>query len=73
MSFAKAVTVVGGGFFGLIWIIAVISMRHGNPTAINAVIGIPIAMLLATPFVIITSRVDFGDGPRERSTSVKQP
>jgi hypothetical protein len=36
---------VGLAFFTLVWFVAIASLFAGNPTAINAVIGIPIAVI----------------------------
>lgn len=48
-----------------IWLLALVSHRQGNPTAINALVGIPLGMWVAA---IMVAAITWGTGPsRTRS------
>lgn len=41
----------------VLWLLAFLSMKAGNPTAVNAVVGIPAGCLFASPLFYIVWRI----------------
>ena len=52
----KAVSIVCAVGLVAVWLLAVASIRAGNPTAINAVVGIPAGLVFASPLLYLAWR-----------------